>query len=79
MIKRDAPEGGCDRENPHSGAGEELVSFLIPRSLLWALGHADSTESQGDTDVCLWGIEPCGEQGLASSPKHLQGLVTHPW
>ena len=26
--------------------------------------------------MCLWGIEPCGEQGLASSPKHLQGMVT---
>ena len=25
---------------------------------------------------CLWGSESCGQQGLASSPKHLQGLVT---
>lgn len=29
-VKRDAPEGACDGENPHSGAGEESVSFLIP-------------------------------------------------
>ena len=29
-IKRDTPEGGCDGENPHSGAGEESVSILTP-------------------------------------------------
>ena len=28
--KRQVPEGGCDGGNPHSGAGEESVSFLIP-------------------------------------------------
>ena len=29
-IKRDTPEGGCDGENPNSGAGEESVSILTP-------------------------------------------------
>ena len=26
--------------------------------------------------MCFWGSESCGQQGLASSLKHLQGLVT---
>ena len=26
--------------------------------------------------MCLWESESCGQQGLASSVKHLQGLVT---
>ena len=77
-IERDIPEGGCDGGTHAPGQGRSQFPSIFPERLLWALGHADSTEPQEAVDLCLWDLSPAGQRGLASSPKHLQGQVTRP-
>ena len=53
------------------GLEEQGVLRLVPQGR--------GTTGRGHSIVCVWGSEPCAEQELTSSLKHLQGLVTRPW
>ena len=70
-TKQEEKGRGSVRPAPPRGLEEHGVLRL----LLQGRG----TTGRGHSIVCVWGSEPCAEQELTSSLKHLQGLVTRPW